>query len=171
MAHSRTIRLLLAGGVAACIAGCATGPNTVQARSGGKSPAPVEQLYLLLTSMAVDLDGSPGPDGFGVRLYAGSRKAKEAPLIVEGTVEFRMFDGRLAGSELQSAPPLKTWRFDAAELKSKIQRTEIGASYRFMLAWGDSRPSKSTVTIVARYEPPLGPPVWSGLGTIPIAIP
>lgn len=120
--------------------------------------------------MAVDVDGRPGPDGFGVRLYASHRRAKEATPIESGTLELMMFDGRLAGGELEAATPLKTWRFAAQELKARAQKTEIGTSYRFILSWGAQRPTKGTITIVARYEPLRGRPVRSGPGTIPMAL-
>jgi len=169
--RNRFWQLILACGLAGWVAGCATdGGGLSRVTSGGPSQ-PVEQLHLLLTSMAVDVDGRPGPDGFGVRLYASHRRAKEATPIESGTLELMMFDGRLAGGELEAATPLKTWRFAAQELKARAQKTEIGTSYRFILSWGAQRPTKGTITIVARYEPLRGRPVRSGPGTIPMSVP
>ena len=59
-------------------AGCAHGPAT-------SATARPERLDLLLTSVAVDLDGKPGADGFGARIYASSRRSAQLFVSVRGS--------------------------------------------------------------------------------------
>ena len=149
---------------------CASSRRANMPKSGSAGPAQkVEQLHMLLTAVAVDIDGKPGPDGFGVRLYASNRRSSDAPPITDGKLEMVMFDGAWSGPQLESATPLKIWTFDAGELRARAHKTSIGMSYQFVLGWGENRPTKSLITVRARYTPEKGTPVLSGPGTIPIA--
>lgn len=167
--------LLLAPVIAALLtllSGCASSNSGSPSSERREGPVPtVEHLHLLLTSVALDTDGKPGPDGFGARLYASNRKATEAPAITRGRIELLMFDGALPAAELAAARPLTSWTFDAVELKNRVQKTSIGVSYRFALTWGKHIPAKPNITIQARYYPEKGEPVVSGPGTIPIRMP
>lgn len=142
------------------------------ASSKGGSPVvrTVERLDMLLTPVALDLDGRPGADGFGVRIYASNRKSAFGNPIVEGTLEIVMYDGTVRTDELAGATPLRAWRYPAAELKVHSQKTSIGTGYRFGLAWGGQMPRGDRITVVARYEASDGFVVVSAPGAITLTV-
>ena len=130
----------------------ATGCSSPSPSSGGPNAVrPVERLDLLLTPVALDLDGRPGADGFGVRIYASNRKSAFGSPIGEGTLEILMYDGTVRTDELANATPMRTWRYPASELKPYSQKTSIGMGYRFGLTWGEQMPRGDRITVVARY--------------------
>jgi hypothetical protein len=156
-------RIVIAGWMlVAFLAGCAIDPSR-----SGKSRA-VERVDLLLTSVAVDLDGKPGLDGFGARVYASNRRSSIGAVLTEGRLELLLFDGVVGAAEVTKTEPLKVWTYDANALKPFAQYTSIGTGYRFALGWGDRRPSRSRITIVARYVASDGFTVVSAPGTIPL---
>jgi hypothetical protein len=143
------------------LAGCAgTGGRTSGAR--------VEQLDLLLTPMALDLDGQPGLDGFGARIYASNRRSSSGVVISDGRLEIQLFDGVIPAEEAAAAKPLRVWSYEPPGLKPFAQTTSIGTGYRFGLSWGAQRPKGPRITIVARYIGPGGGVVTSAPGSIPL---
>jgi len=124
------------------LAGCA-GPGF-----GGSS---VEQLHLLGTPIAVDLDNKPGADGMGLRLYALGRNRKELVHISSGTLQLLLFDGNVPRERIMSTPPLHVWSYGPDELRQHEQETSVGVSYAFVPMWTDHRPKRNRVTVVARY--------------------
>src|SRR6185503_13510966 len=82
----------------------------------------IDQLHLLVTSVALNVDDKPGPDGVGVRIYASRRERAEALPIASGTLDILMFDGNLPLDQLQSAQPRHTWSYPAEKLKPYIQK-------------------------------------------------
>lgn len=163
------MRVLATVVAAALLNGCATDP----ARPGSKLSGPVravERLDLLLTSVAIDLDGQPGGDGFGARVYASNRKSASGVVIAAGRLEIVMYDGVVGPEELKSAVPLRTWSYSEVELKPYAQKTSIGTGYRFALAWGEKKPRAERVTVVARHIASDGTTVLSAPGSIPLAV-
>jgi hypothetical protein len=144
------------------VAGC----SSSRPSPGGSAPRLVERLDLLLTPVALDLDGRPGADGFGVRIYASNRRSAFGSPILEGTLEILMYDGTIRTDELAKATPLRTWRYPASELKPHSQKTSIGLGYRFGLSWGEQRPRGDRITVVARYQGPGDYVVVSAPGAI-----
>ena len=160
MASGIPLLLLLAG-----LAGCASG--TSRPAGSGASRA-VERLDLLLTAVAVDLDGKPGPDGFGARVYASNRRSSLGTAVTAGRLEILMFDGVVRAEDLATAKPLRVWTYDADALRPIAQRTSIGTGYQFGLAWGDRQPTHERITIVARYVASDAFTVLSAPGSIPL---
>ncbi len=158
---------LLAAQVLSCLfllgSGCAHRPDIPT------TSLPV-RLELLLTSMAVDMDGRPGADGFGARIYATTKQSALGAVLVDGRLELAMFDGVIRPSELTGAVPLKIWTYPASDLKPYSQITSIGNGYRFALAWGDQKPTKERITVVARYVPKDGTAIVSLPGTITLTV-
>lgn len=139
---------------------------------GCKSPnaastSQIDSLHLLVTSVAVDLDKKPGPDGVGVRIYASRRGSADAVPITSGALGIMMFDGSLPADQLLSHKPLQTWSYSADTLKKHLQTTTIGASYRFAALW-DALPKGPRVTILARYAAPDGKQIYSAPSSIPV---
>ena len=130
---------------------------------------PIDQLHLIVTSVALDLDGKPGPDGIGLRVYASQSGSNEAVPIKTGTLELLMYDGAHVREQLASLQPRHTWTYPAEKLKSYIQKTSIGASYRFAALWGDDKPSGDRVTLIARYTGPDSKQALSAPSSIPVS--
>ena len=147
------VALLLLG------AGCATGPGS---RSG------IDSLHLFSVPVALDLDGAPGPDGFGATIYASAAATAKGLLIANGKMEMLMFDGTMAAEAGTNAAPKRVWTFTSAELKDHLVQTALGVGYRFTLSWSDTPPLQNRITIVARYVPSRGRPVQSSPATIAV---
>jgi hypothetical protein len=147
--------------------GCSTSPSTGQASGPARA---VERLDMLLTPMALDLDGRPGMDGFGVRIYASNRKSAFGTPILQGNLEILLYDGTVRAEQLADVAPLKTWRYAAGELRPFSQKTSIGTSYRFALNWGEQKPKEERITVVARYVGADKFVVNSAPGAIPLTV-
>jgi hypothetical protein len=147
--------------VAACV-GC----RSISSGGGG----PIDQLHLLVTSVALNLDRKPGPDGVGVRLYASRRGQAAALPITQGTLEILMFDGNVALDQLLQQQPRHTWTYPAEKLKPQAQETSVGISYRFAALWGEDQPKGERVTVVARYTGPSGQPIYSAPSSVPTSV-
>ena len=140
-------------------AGCATGPGR-----GGR----IDALHILSMPVALDLDGSPGSDGFGVTLYGNKAAVAKCVPITTGTIEIRMFDGAPQEDAKTNAAPRRVWTFSSTDLKNKMIKNSVGTGYRFALRWEDAAPLQSRITIVARYVPPEGNIVQSLPTTIAV---
>jgi hypothetical protein len=136
--------------------------------SGGAGP--INQLHLLVTSVALNLDGKPGADGVGVRLYASRRGEAAALPITQGTLDILMFDGNVPLDELSQHQPLHTSTYPAGKLKLQIHETSVGISYRFAALWGEDQPKSERVTVVARYTGPGGQPIYSAPSSVPTSV-
>jgi hypothetical protein len=134
------------------------------------SAGPINQLHLLVTSVALNLDGKPGADGVGVRLYASRRGEAAALPITQGTLEILMFDGNVPLDDLSQHQPRHTWTYPAEKLKSQIQETSVGISYRFAALWGEDQPMRERVTVIARYTGPGGQPIYSAPSSVPTSV-
>lgn len=135
-----------------------------------KEATAIDQLHLLVTSVALNLDDNPGADGVGVRVYASQRGNTEAVPITSGTLDILMFDGHLPLDQLPSLQPRHTWSFPASQLKAQLQQTTIGISYRFAALWGEDKPVGDRVTMVARYTSPEARQVYSAPSSIPVSV-
>ena len=148
--------------ILACSTGCRTLSPTTR--------APIDQLHLLVTSVALNMDSKPGPDGVGVRIYASHRGTTTALPITQGDLEILMFDGDVPLEDLLKQKPLHTWSYPASKLKPHLQETSIGTSYRFAALWGGDKPRTDRAIFLARYTPPGGQPVYSAPGSVPISV-
>ncbi len=145
--------------------GCASRPV-----GAGTAARPVERLDLILTSLALDLDGQPGVDGFGARIYASVRGSAIGTPLAGGRLQFLMYDGVVRPEDLAAATPLRVWTYEAAALRPYAQLTSIGTGYRFALAWGDQVPHRERVTVIARHSAADGRVVHSAPGSIPLSV-
>jgi hypothetical protein len=112
---------------------------------------PVDQIQILAAPFAVDLDGLPGPDGIAVKFYALSAQQPGAVPVQSGTLEVFMYDGLVGEQPAFTNAPLHTWKLSAEQLKPFEVRSAVGAAYQLSLPWGKDRPTKSRVTVLARY--------------------
>ncbi len=173
---TRAIRATGKRGTEAALAGTlaalsAAGCSSTGASSGldsSRSSAAVDRLHLLVTAIALEMDGKPGPDGFGARIYASSRNLAAATPIRSGRLEVLMYDGSVKPEEMAAVKPLQTWVFEPKQLRALTQQTSIGTGYRFALAWGENKPSQNRVTIVAKHFSENGAEVVSAPGIVPL---
>jgi len=136
--------------------------------SGGKGA--INQLHLLGTPVAIDLDKKPGADGLGVRVYASSAETSQAIPIRSGSLEIVLFDGTVRREEVAAATPLVSVTYSASQLRKFEHKTAVGMSYNFIPAWGDHTPTKGRVTVVAIYRiSPAAAPIRSAPITVPLS--
>jgi hypothetical protein len=168
MQRSRTFRFwcfsgfwCLAFGI--LIVSCA-GPKT---RSKSSS---IDQLHLLVTPVALNLDDKPGLDGVGVRVYASHHERAEALPITSGTLDLLMFDGNVSPDQVTALQPRRTWSYPADKLKPHIQETTIGISYRFAALWGDDKPTSDRVTFIARHTSVTSNRIYSAPSSVQLSL-
>jgi hypothetical protein len=110
--------------------------------------------------VAINWDQDPAPDGVRVSVLLYQTSAA-APVLIKGTLEFLMFDGRIPDGSLASAKPLQTWSFTEQELATRQVATMVGWGYDVQLGWGRNVPAASAVTVIVRYKSPKGPVISS----------
>ncbi|OPX22416.1 MAG: hypothetical protein B1H04_05030 [Planctomycetales bacterium 4484_123] len=145
--------LLISALLALWQVGC-TGPEKV-ASTPPQAVEEVDDILVLADPVAANWDGQAGADGLdvGVLLF---RRDRKLPVTVKGTLEMRLYEGVVRAEDLPQARPLRTWRFDAAQLRALLGRTPAGWGYALRLPWGPTRPATSSVTLTARYVAPSG---------------
>jgi hypothetical protein len=79
----------------AVVSGCAHG--------GGRGAGAVSEVHLFGVPVALNLDGMPGPDGIGVRIYASGSTVARGVEIRQGVLEVLMFDGSVDGGRVRGA--------------------------------------------------------------------
>ena len=134
-------------------------------RDRKKQPAPVAQVDKVELRMPlqplVDLDGRPGYDGLicEVRFYR-LEEARSVP--VTGALELLLYQGRVGRVDLGRTQSFCAATYTRREMLGMEGIDRFGLlSYRIPLAWGPKPPESSVVTLVARYVPPQGRPVYS----------
>ncbi len=146
----------------ALAAGCAS-PG---ARGGPAGvPRPVhapDAINVQLTPPApVNWNDEPGPDGLQVRVFmfcVGPRGEVEA-VPVAGTFVFTLYGGAVKTEGLAEAEPLQAWTYGPEQLPGHLGQSYVGWGYAFSLGWGKEMPQTDRITLLARYDPPQGPPL------------
>ena len=146
---------------ALCLAACAT-------MSGGRGDG-VDEVHLFGLPMTFNMDATPGPDGFAVRVFVTKGGGAKGTVINSGTLEVLMFDGVVDADKVAVDQPKQVWRFTPHQLLSLREQTSLGTGYRFALRWQEP-PTRGYITIVARYVPPQGRPVYSSPSAITATI-
>lgn len=142
--------------------GCATSGGRVA--SGGT----IESLHLFGLPIALELDGRPGPDGIGIRLFASAGTQARGVSIQQGTLEILLFEGTVPEGEIRSTPPRKVWALTPANLRPYESETSLGVGYQLALRWENLRPRQNSATVVARYRTPGGKEIYSDANAIPL---
>jgi hypothetical protein len=135
--------------------------------SSGNGPN-IDGLHLLGTPVAVDLDGKPGADGLGARVYASSGETPEAVRMTSGTLELLLFDGVLSREQILASKPLVAFTYSGAELRKHEHKTVVGMAYNFVPTWGTNAPTRKRVTVLATYRNKSGLFVRSAPITVPL---
>ena len=130
----------------------------------------IEALHVFALPVALNLDSSPGPDGFGVTVYASAETPAKGLPITAGQLEILMFDGALSAKRTIKAAPRQSWAFTATDLKEHMVKTSLGTGYRFTPRWTNAPPQNSRITIVVQYAPVRGALLQSEPTTIPLTV-
>ena len=158
----------------ACVLAAGCGAETGRATVSPTPPEPVDRVDALelwaSPPAAVNWDDSPGPDGVQVRLYL-FRASRPQPVLVSGTIEFRLYAGRVNRGGDPGADPLKVWTFTGDDLAVRRFRSLVGWGYAARLGWGGERPKTSVVSVQAVYRPPEGPAVAGAPAAIAMPAP
>lgn len=173
--QSRLRTIALGWMAAAVLLGCTSDkpkltskPRKPRLNFRGGTPA---ELHLFGNPVAMNLDGIPGPDGIGVRIFASASGRAVGLPITQGTLEILLFDGVLAAQESAEPPqPLKVWTFNPQDLKGYQAETSLGAGYQFALQWGPERPRQVRVTVIARLRLPNGSVLASDSSSISVNV-
>lgn len=144
--------LLLAAQLVGCAPGGASGAGSVIAVDLQALPA------------AVNFDARPGPDGLEVMVYLYEQQRPQ-PAEANGIIEFLMYDGKIPQDKLMTAGPMQAWSFGPAQLVGARSKGLAGTGYAFQLSWKQV-PAGNRVTVLARYTPIAGEPIYSA----PVAI-
>jgi hypothetical protein len=131
-------------------------------RGGGDR---VDEVHLFGLPVTLNFDAKPGPDGFAVRIFVTKGGGAKGSTIQSGNLEVMMFDGVVGVDEIVTKEPNQTWKFTAGQLAPLREQTSLGNGYRFALRW-ENPPTRGHITVVARYVPPKGNPVYSSPSTI-----
>jgi len=157
----------------ACLLAAGCGAESGRGTVSLVPPRPVDQADALelwaSPPAAINWDETPGPDGVQVRLYV-FEVGRPEPVMVNGTVEFRMYAGRVKGESDAAAEPFKVWRFASEDLAVRRFRSIVGWGYAARLGWGGSMPETPVVTVQAAYQPPEGRGVLSAPASIAMPV-
>jgi hypothetical protein len=153
-------RRLQVAAVCCLVCGCAT-------VTPGTSP---EEIHLFGVPAALNLDNLPGPDGVGVRIYASTTTVAKGLAIRSGTLDILMFDTPGQATNPEGNKPRHMWSFTPSQLKLVSGETSMGLGYRLALPWGPDKPPGHSVTVIARYLPRKGKPIYSSPSTIGLTV-
>jgi hypothetical protein len=129
----------------------------------------VDEVHLFGLPITLNLDGKPGADGFAVRVFVTKNGGAKGATVENGNLEVLMFDGVIGSDEIAAKEPNQVWKFTPRQLSPLREQASLGNSYRFTLRW-DQQPTRGHVTVVARYVPVKGGPVYSSPSTIAATI-
>ena len=161
---NRNATVWVAALLAAALVSGGCGPSGVQ------PPRPVtsvQRVEMLVAPSPVNTDESPGPDAIWAQVFF-YQAAQPEPVTVEGTLEIRLYDGRLGPASQPATMPLHTWTFSGEQLEQRIIRWMGLWGYALPLAWGPDKPTGSTATLIARYQLSSGRWLHSAPAPIPI---
>ena len=132
--------------------------------SGGRSEG-VDAVHVFGLPVTINMDTRPGPDGFAVRVFLTKNGGAKGTTINNGSIEVLMFDGVLALDEVQTRQPKQLWKFAPKQLSAMREQTSLGNAYRFTLRW-EEPPQHGHITVLARYIPERGQPIYSSPSSI-----
>jgi len=161
-----------------CVAGCSSsksggGSGAVDSapapsRSSGRGSGGIEEVHLFGIPVAMNFDRTVGADGFVVRVFGSSHARAKGLPVRSGMIEILMYDGTFREGTQTASKPTKVWSFPASKLSDYSTESSLGLGYQFALKWETSKPTQNRITVVARYVPPTGPPIYSVPSVIPV---
>lgn len=133
-------------------------------------PMPVERIdgmTLVALTLPLRSPEQKGPVGVQVQVFFYTNPAGEPEsATVSGTLQMIMFDGPIKNEDIPVTKPLLTWTFTRQQLSMRLIKSMGLWCYLLPLEWGDKPPKSNSVTIIARYNPPNGPPMYSSQASV-----
>ncbi len=165
------LRLVLGVAVAGALAGCKSSRSHPPARQAvpAGSQSSLAELHLMAMPVAVDLDGSPGTDGILLKVFAVNADHPKPQYIRSGQLDILLFDGVLESQTIQDEKRWLAWNFTPVALAPFAISSPIGIGYNLSLPWGQKPPTKDRVTVVAKYTPAKGQPIYSAPSAITVS--
>lgn len=166
----RSCALWLAMALGAGVAGgCVTVSDTRTARVGSgtdvfdqaPSRRDVDIISLYALPVALSTDGPDGLAVFQIGVHLFQEREPQSVRLAGGRLEFLLFEGRQRARDIAGLTPVQIWRFSSRQLTSFEQRSMVGFGYQMELPLSGRMPATRTVTILARFIPDRGEPVWS----------
>lgn len=123
---------------------------------------PISKLQLLTSPGPLNLDDKPGPDGIAAQVYALADGRAQAVPVTAGILELLIFEDSAPSEpgQFAAAKPWRSWSFTPAELVPRGKQSFAGTGYNFVLTWA-TPPMAAKISIVSRYTPPAGSPIYS----------
>jgi len=152
------LHILLLG----CIAmiGCATERGSIKMLEPPRPVDLVDRVTLMSLPTAVNLDQDPGPDAVMVQAHL-FKNNQPAPVLVNGKLQFLLYENRVTRSELHALSPHLVWTYSGAKLERHKTQTWVGWGYSAKLRWGSKPPTSKAVSLAARYISDRGAVVYS----------
>ena len=152
-----------------CLAGCPPGGP------GGNIPPPtarVDNVYVSVPAAPLrPLSSQPGDVGLLVEVTF-ARVDQRRGMPVSGSLEVLLFPGAVSQAEALQKKPARVQTYPNALLcEAEGFTTFFGVSYRLLVPLGPdlADPEKvPKISVVGRYIPPSGPPVFSEPTTVPM---
>ena len=141
----------------AALAGC-----DGSGRGSGLRPPPptvdVQGFTLSSSPTALNWDEDPAPDGVITRVQffqlGPNDQVRSVP--VKGTLEFLLYEGRVAQADLAKVTPSNVWTYQANDLPTYLGKQMGMWAYQMQLDWRTRPPKSTVVTLIARWQPPNG---------------
>ena len=150
-------QLVLIASLSALVLAGGCGPNALRG-SKHQPSAPVhtvDQIEMFSSMAGINFDHIPGADGVSIQVLL-YQLVQPKPVTVTGTLEFLLFDGKIAREEMHTRQPLHIWRFSGQQLPQYLFRSMVGWGYAMDLRWGKRAPTSKLITVAVRYVPPPG---------------
>ena len=128
----------------------------------------IDNLFLLSSPAALNLDGRPGSDGFTIQLYAYQEEISKGLPITSGELEIALYDGRVTDSA--DAKLRNSWKFAPDRLEPQQVQTSFGTGYFFVLRWEHDDSPDGDVTVVVRYTDESGSAISSAPITLAVEV-
>ena len=93
----------------------------------------VEELVLLTSPSALNLDDQPGVDGFTARVYARCSHQATGMELRQGSLEIELHDG-IHRSVSSNMTPQKVWSFTAQEMTKHRTESILGVGYFYQVS-------------------------------------
>jgi len=164
------LRVALMWMTAVMLTACATGggdaPQTARSATATASQR-IDVIQLMTPPTAINWSDQAGPDGVPVTVYLFRRDRAEPVTLLSGEITFLLYEGRV-GMEALRRDPLHSWTFSAQQMQTVLSESMFGLCYKVPLAWGTRVPRSANITLIALYQPPGGPPVYSAANTLAV---
>jgi hypothetical protein len=128
------------------------------------------ELNVIAIPVGLNLDRIPGPESFSVKIFGNDSVHPKAVPIRSGTLEILAFDGGFFGRS-NLPPVLKVWRYAAGDLLAHRFNSSIGTGYEFTLSWGTNHPTRTLMSVAARYTSDQGEVLTSRASSVSVLNP